>query len=234
VRRLRGRRGRGCHHLDGGGLEERGDAGGSGDAVEELDELRGGRDPSAVRVHAGYVEFVRVFGILAGVDDFVGGTLALFVGGDLHSGDAAGGEDVGFDVNVVGLAGDLLDDAAEDTVSEVGVGPVGAGRFGEELVGDGFGDELGVVPAVVVDHGVGVVIGPAGGVGEEMIDGDVGDVRLVGWLAVLDAEDGVGAEDFVGEVEPAPFDEGEDGDGGDGLGDGGDAEEGVLAGLVRC
>ncbi len=66
---------------------------------------------------------------------------------------------------------------------------------------------------------------PPAGVGEEMVDGDVGDALLVGGLAVLVAEDGGGAEDFVGEVELALFDEGEDGDGGDGLGDGGDAEE---------
>ncbi len=119
--------GGGGHDFDGGGFEERGDAGCPGDVVEELDELRGGGDPSAVRVHAGDVEFVRVFGVLADVDDFVGCALTLLVGGDLHGGDAAGGEDVGFDVGVVGLAGDLLDDAAEDAVAEVGVRPVGAG-----------------------------------------------------------------------------------------------------------
>ncbi len=106
------------------------------------------------------------------------------------------------------------------------------GWVGEGLVGDGFGDELGVVPAVVVHHGVVGVVGPAAaGVGEELVDGDVGDPLLVGGLAVLDVEDGGGAEDFVGEVELALLDEGEDGDGGDGLGDGGDAEERVLRGL---
>jgi len=225
-------RGGGSHDFDGRGFEESGDAGGSGDVVEELDELGRGGDPSAVRVHAGDVEFVGVFAVLADVDDFVGGAFALFIGGDLHGGDAAGGEDVGFDVSVVGLAGDLLDDAAEDAVSEVGVGPVGAGLVGQRVVGDGFGDELGVVPALIVHHGVVIVVGPAAaGVGEEMVDGDVGDPLLVGRLAVLDAEDGAWAEDFVDEVEFALLDEGEDGDGGDGLGDGGDAEERVLLDL---
>lgn len=224
--------GGGGHGFDGGGFEERGDAGGSGDVVEELDAFGGGGDPSAVRVHAGDVEFVGVFAVLAEVDDFVGGALALFVAGDLHGGDAAGREDVGFDVGVVRLAGDLFDDAAEDAVAEVGVGPVGAGLVGQEVVSDGFGDEFGVVPAVVVPHGVVGIVGPAAaGVGEELVDGDVGDPLLVGWLAVLDAEDGAGAEDFVGEAELALLDEGEDGDGGDGLGDGGDAEEGILGGL---
>jgi hypothetical protein len=33
--------------------------------VEELDEFGGGRDPSAGGVHAGDVEFVRVFAVLA-------------------------------------------------------------------------------------------------------------------------------------------------------------------------
>jgi hypothetical protein len=222
----------GGHRLDGGGLEERGDAGGSGDVVEELNELRGGGDPSAVRVHPGDVEFVWVFGVLADVDNFVGRALALFVGGDLHGGDAAGNEDVRFDEGVVGLAGDLFDDAAEDAVTEVGVGPVGAGLVGEGVVGDGFGDEFGVVPAVVVHHGVVGVVGPAAaGVGEELVDGDVGDPLFVGGLAVLDVEDGAGTEDFVSEVELTLLDEAEDGDGSDGLCDGRDPEEGVLLGL---
>ena len=109
---------------------------------------------------------------------------------------------------------------------------MGAGRVGEGDFGDGLGDELGVVPGEVVHHGVVGVVGPAAaGVGEEMVDGDVGDPLLVGGLAVLDVEDVGGAEDFVGEAELALLDEGEDGDGGDGLGDGGDAEEGVLLGL---
>jgi hypothetical protein len=51
--------------------------------VEEPDELGGGGDPPAVRVHSGDVELVGVFAVLADVDDFVGGALALFVGGDL-------------------------------------------------------------------------------------------------------------------------------------------------------
>ncbi len=147
-------------------------------------------------------------------------------------GDAARREDVGLDVGGVGLAGDLLDDAAEDAVAEVGVGPVGAGWIGEGQVGEGLGDEFGLVPGEVVHHGVGGVVGPAaGGVGEEMVNGDVADVLLVGWLAVFCAEDAGGTEDFVGEVELALFHEGEDGDGGDGLGDGGNAEEAGLLDL---
>jgi hypothetical protein len=54
-------------------------------------------------------------------------------------------------------------------------------------------------------------------VGEELVDGDVGDPLLVGGLAVFVVEDGAGAEDLVSEVELALFEEGEDGDRGDGL-----------------
>lgn len=224
--------GGGGHYFYGVGFEERGDAGGSGDAVEELDELGGGGNPSAVGVHSGDVELVGFFGVLAVVDDFVVGAVALFVAGDLHGGDAAGAEDVGADPGVVGFGGDLLDDAAEEAVAKVGVGPMGAGRAGEGEVGEGPVDELGLVPGGIAEHGVGGVVGPAaGGVGEEVVDGDVGDEGLVGELAIFCAEDAGGAEDFVVEVELALLDEGEDGDGGNRLGDGGDAKEGVLPGL---
>ena len=222
----------GGHGFDGFGLEECGDAGGSGDVVEELDEFGSRGDPSVVGVHSGDVEVVGVFGGLAVVDDFVVGSVVYSVAGDLHGGDAAGAEDVGADVGFVAFAGDLLDDAAEDAVAEVGVGPVGAGGVADGDFGDGMGDDLGLVPGEVEHHGVGGVVGPtAGGVGEEMVDGDVGDEGLVGRLAVSVVEDAIGAEDFVVEVELALFDEGEDGDGGDGLGEGGDAEEGVSLDL---
>ena len=81
-------------------------------------------------------------------------------------------------------------------------------------------------------HRVGGVIGPAtGSVGQEIVDSDVGDVLLVGRLAVFCAENAGGTEDFVSKVELALFDEGEDGDGGDRLGDGRDAEEAGLLDL---
>ena len=64
-----------------------------------------------------------------------------------------------------------------------------------------------------------------------MVNGDVGDVLLVGWLAILDSKDGGWTEDLVGEVEFALFDEGKDSDRGDGFGDGSDAEEAVLLDL---
>src|SRR5450631_3378761 len=185
-----------------------------------------------MRVHAGDVELVGIFRELSVVDDFIGSPLALFVFGDLHGGDAARGEDVGLDVGLVGLPCELLNDATKDAVAEVGIGPVGAGRAGERKIGDGIGDEFGLVPAIVVHHGVGVVVGPtARCVGEEMVDGDVCNVLLVGRLAILDAEDAGGAEDLVREVELALLEEREDGDRGDGFGNGGDAEEAVLLDL---
>ena len=102
----------------------------------------------------------------------------------------------------------------------------------EGHVGDGFGDEFAVVPGEVVHHGVGGVRGPAtGSVGQKMIDGHVSDVLLVWGLAVFCAENARRTEDFVGKVELALFDQGEDGDGGDGHGDGRDAEEAGLLDL---
>jgi hypothetical protein len=109
---------------------------------------------------------------------------------------------------------------------------VGARRVGDGDGLDGPGDELVLVPAIVLEHGIGVVVRPAaGGVGEELIDGDVGDVGFVdAFGAVLVAEDAAGAEDLVVEVKLALLDEREDGGGGDGLGDAGDAEDAVSVG----
>ena len=83
-----------------------------------------------------------------------------------------------------------------------------------------------------MEHRIGVVIGPAtGGVREEIVDGDVGDV-LLECFAVVEAEDAAGAEDFVVEIEFALLEQREDRDGGDGLGDAGDAEEAGVGGLL--
>ena len=61
-----------------------------------------------------------------------------------------------------------------------------AGWIGNRNVRDSFRDQLGMVPAIVVHHGIGVVVGPAaGGVSKKMVDRDIGDVLLVRWLAVL-------------------------------------------------
>jgi hypothetical protein len=81
-------------------------------------------------------------------------------------------------------------------------------------------------------HGVGGVAGPAtGSMGQKMIDGHVSDVLLVGGLAICCAENARGAEDFVCKVELALFDQGKDGDGGDGHGEGRDAEKAGLLDL---
>ena len=107
-----------------------------------------------------------------------------------------------------------------------------SGRVDEGHVGNGFGDEFGVVPGEVVHHGVGGVVGPAtGSVGQKMIDGHISDVLLVRGLAIFCAENAGGTEDFVCKVELALFDQGEDGDGGDGHSDGSDAEEAGLLDL---
>ncbi len=166
-----------------------------------------------MRVHTGNVDLVGVFGVLAKVDDLVRSALVLFIFGDLHGGDAARNENVGLNVGLVGLAGNLLDNATKNAVAEVGVGPVGAGRIGERKIGDALSDELGLIPAIVVHHRVSVVVRPtAGGVGEEMVHSDVRDILLVGRFTVFDAKDAGGTKDLVGEVELASFDERKDGD----------------------
>jgi len=66
---------------------------------------------------------------------------------------------------------------------------------------------------------------------EKVVHGDVGHVKLIGRVAVLCAEYSCGAKDLVGKVELAVFDQGKDCDGGDGLGEIGDAEKGILLGL---
>ena len=107
-----------------------------------------------------------------------------------------------------------------------------ARRIGERQVLDGPGDEFFVVPGIVLEHGIGGVVGPAaGGVGEKVIDSDIGDVLLVGSFSIFCAEDAGGPENFVVEIEFALFEQREDGDGSDGFADAGDAEDAGLLGL---
>ena len=218
--------GRGCgHELDRFGLENTRNRGRTAEMRGEFCETAGRGDPAAVGIHAAHVHVVGIFVELAEVFDFVGSAVAVAVAGDAHVGDAAGRENGLLDEICVGLAGDFLDDAAKDAVAEIGVSPMRTRRIGERESGNGFGDEFFVVPGIVVEHGIGVVVGPAaGGVGKEMVDGDVGDV-LAEVFAVVEAEDAAGAEDFVVEIEFALLEKREGRDRGDRLGDAGDAEE---------
>src|SRR6202044_3748723 len=85
------------HDADSFGLEETGNIAESVDVIEELDEAGGRGDPASVGVHAGDVHVVRVFVVLAVVNNLVGSALAQGVAGDAHVSDAAGGEDIGLD-----------------------------------------------------------------------------------------------------------------------------------------
>src|SRR6202020_1470883 len=143
-------------------------------------------------------------------------------------GDAAGRKNVRLDVGRIRLAGQLLDYTTENTVAEVGVGPVCAGRAGKRHVRNGLGDEPGLIPAIVVHHRISIIGGPAAGsVSQEIVDSNIGNVLLVGRAAVLDAQNGGGTKDLVREIQLALFEQRENCDRGDGLGDRGDAKEAI-------
>jgi len=130
---------------------------------------------------------------------------------------AEGLEDVVADPFVVRLAGEAVDDFAEDVPGGVGVvaGFEAGGPVAFDFHGVDFGE--GFLPG---GEGVGEVhAADAGGVGEEVADGDL--VFTVG------GEFGDDRGDFVVEAEFVLFDEHGDGDGGDGLAGGEPEEESV-------
>ena len=136
-----------------------------------------------------------------------------------------GCEDVALEVLFEVESADGFDEAA-GPVEACAVGPTGAGVEAEreEAGGGGFG------LTVFGQQGIPGGVGEAGGVSEEMAEGDFG---LGGSEYVEGFEDGelgqfgeVVFDGFV-EGELALFDELEGGDGGDGFGEGGDGEDGV-------
>ena len=78
--------------------------------VEKLNQGRGSGQPSAVRVHAGNVYFVRVLIVLAEVHNFVGCAVLQAVPRNAHAADAARRQDRALHVAGIGLARDLFDD----------------------------------------------------------------------------------------------------------------------------
>ena len=112
------------------------------------------------------------------------------------------------------MAGDLLDDAAGDDEVGVGVLPLGSGLEVERLFSPGIEDLLGGFGDEHGGHDV--VLGPvvliAGGVGEDLADGDF----------VAAGEAGDVLADRVVEGELAFCLEEQDGGGGELLGDGAD------------
>ena len=91
-----------------------------------------------------------------------------------RAGHAQRAENVFGDELEVGFAGNFLNDAAGDDEVGVGVLPLGAGLKVERLFGPGVEDLLGGSGSAHGDHDV--VLGPvvliAGGVGEDLADGD--------------------------------------------------------------
>src|SRR5262249_39849060 len=140
------------------------------------------------------------------------------------------------DVPGVALSRDGLDDSPQDTVSEI---RVGEGRPGVKIQGppESVANDVLRADGEFDAQGPGRLLGrcrphrikppgaiPPRGVLQAMTNGDPGESR-VGALPRLEVrhhlDDG---EDLVVEFELAPFDEPEDGNGGDRLADAGDAE----------
>jgi len=135
------------------------------------------------------------------VDGGVGGTHAEWIE------DAAAG-DGGVTVVI-----DVLEDVAEDLEAEVGIPVMLAGCVGRLEVADGEGGEG--------DGGeVGAIVLEAGGVSEEVVDGD-------GAVFGFDCEPGQVFGEGGLRIEAAFVVELHEADGGEGLGDGSDVEEGV-------
>ncbi len=152
--------------------------------------------------------------------ELTGGHGGVVPDGVVH---AEGREELAGDVNLVGLAGDAVDDGAEEGVAEVAVFVGGAGRTRKRkaAANKGFegrrGDrELAVAPRVVLRQ--------AGGHGEEL---QQRDRRGVGRGQRDGAELGEMLGERVGEGEAAGVAEAVDCEGGEAFRHRGDAEAGV-------
>jgi hypothetical protein len=125
-------------------------------------------------------------------------------------------EELGLEEGGERLGGELFDDDGGEEDAHALVAGAGAGRE-EEGRGESTVDELlqrGL--ALAESDVIGQHVGQAGGVGEEVANGDFGAVALgEGWEVFGDG---------VFEVEEATIGEEHDGGGGHGLGDGGDQE----------
>ena len=191
-------------------------------AHHEPQEVDGGRDPAAVRVHAADLHVV---GSAAVVHDLTRLPLREGVAPDPHAAHAALLQHDVPQVVLVRLASHLLDDTAEDAVPEVRVLVHRTGLILDAAVVEDPPDEGCVVHVVVHEHGVSAVVREAARVLQKVAHDDALHLVAV-WLdAVHGAEDGAAPEHLPVELELAVLDEIHDGDGRDGFGDARDAEE---------
>ena len=154
-----------------------------------------------------------------------------------HAVDPQRGENLLLDEIGERLAGNVLDDAAEDEETEIGIGEAGArikiergvqhvgndcSRRRGERDADGGGDSLAKRSddRVAADRGI-----PAAGVRKQVADGDEREARVA--EADRTRRDvGENAERFVVERKLTSFDQLHHGNGGDGLADAAEAEKG--------
>ncbi len=223
--------GDGGHELDGFGFEEAFTVEGSfvEDHLGKAGIVGSGGEESAVgggvAGAVGDVVFVEDEDLGFGegtVFEFVGLGEACFLSrGEVEGGigHTEGAEEAVIEEGLEGLAGDDFDDSAEGVDAGLVVFPPGAGDEAEGAGGEA-GDEIG--EGFGGFGFFGGVVGEAGGVGEEVADGDLGG----GAIGVFEVgEFGDVLFDGVVDGEKVLFDEHHDGGGGDGLGHGGDPED---------
>lgn len=152
----------------------------------------------------------------------VGGDAGIFPDGLVH---AERAQDLAGDVFLIGTSADAGDDVAEEGVAEIAVFPGDTGRIGmgEPFVEEGFEVADGIGQAPVAPR---IVLWESAGHAEEMGDGDDGRIQGV-WAGL--AEPGQVTGHGIGQGKTALIAELEDGQGGEALGHGSDAEPGVRA-----
>ncbi len=189
------------------------------EVVEGGDETAHGSEGAVVK--DGFGEPLIVFPAIT-EGEGVGGDAGIFPDGLVH---AEGSEDFAGDVFLIGTSADAGDDVAEEGVAEVAVFPGDTGRIGmgEPFIKEGFEVADGIGQAPVTPR---IVLGESAGHAEEMGDGD--DGRILGVWAGL-AEPGQVPGHGIGQGKTSFVAELEDGQGGEALGHGSDAEPGVRA-----
>src|ERR1700758_5484839 len=104
---------------------------------------------------------VRIFRVLTDVDDLIRSAVPLAILRYLHRGNSARSENIPLHIALIRLAGYLFNDPPEHAISEVRVRPVGARPISQGHVVDRLGDQLCLIPGVVMEHGIIIVSGPS-------------------------------------------------------------------------
>src|SRR5262245_7491956 len=113
------------------------------------------------------------------VDHLAWRALPQRVPGNAHCVDPARRQDRRADMLFIESAGNLFNDPPKDTVPEVRVGPVLPGRMSQWKIPESPADQPRVAPGLEPEHGIRGIVRPATArMGQQMINGEVSDVRL--------------------------------------------------------